>query len=1015
MIDQKNRYVIENYGRKSEFASFLPGISGMYGIPVWCYYVNRGQCVTSFGVQDKDHSIMEFFPAYQAYARTKKMGFRTFVKTDRGVAEPFGNEKNSHTMHIGMNELEIREYDAEHQLETGIIYATLPGEAVGGLLRRVSIRNLSGKRRHVEVLDGMPEVIPYGIDLESMKMMGQTMKAWMEVADHETGIPFFRVRASTVDSAQVTEIRGGNYGLAVDENGSRLPVVVDPKLIFAYDSSFDHPILLEETSLKAICDSGQVTQNLVPCCFFAREAEIAAGEELVLYEIYGQAKSREILEQFQKRIDGRQFFERKLKEAADLADEITAPIAVRTGNAVFDQYCRQTFLDNVLRGGYPVMLPGNKLFYLYSRKHGDIERDYNYFSMLPEFFSQGNGNFRDVNQNRRSDVQFAPFVGDRNIKTFYNCIQINGYNPLGIEKITYRAHVEGFRDSFTPGELYAYLEGVTGNREELEQRFGQILNEAEYEDRTKFIEGYWTDHWTYNLDLLESYLSVYPEQEHRLLFEDDSYTYLQAKEEILPRAMRYIETENGIRQYHFLTPNPNAKRMYLTDPEGKVVRSRLAEKLFLLCTVKTAALDAYGMGVEMEGGKPGWYDALNGLPGLLGSSMCETYEVARILEFTIHALESWSETLYVPEETAMLAQQVTRAIAEQKPQHRKGELLDYWNLVCDAKEAYWKATERCVSGRRTRLAAGTALDMLKLMQEVVLGGIEKAVALGGGISPSYFYYEVVSYTKDGEGIHPTALKQHMLPYFLEGPVRHLKLSMGMDRKKALYGKVKSSQLYDNALQMYKVNASLRETGFELGRCRAFTPGWLENESVWLHMEYKYLLELLKSGLYEEFLDDFHKAAVPFLDPEMYGRSPFENSSFIVSSANSNPQIHGKGFVARLSGSTAEFLQMWQIMMFGANPFTVRDGKLTLEFAPLLPAYLIDETKKIEAAFLGGTRVIYYLSGQKDFIPGRYTVERYEITGKDGICTAGTGMICGKAAEAVRGGQSERIELYLRTE
>ena len=90
-------------------------------------------------------------------------------------------------------------------------------------------------------------------------------------------------------------------------------------------------------------------------------------------------------------------------------------------------------MDNVLRGGYPMQLGNNKIFYVYSRKHGDLERDYNYFSMLPEFYSQGNGNFRDVNQNRRCDTFFAPFVGRKNIQEFYslscpssprNCIRL---------------------------------------------------------------------------------------------------------------------------------------------------------------------------------------------------------------------------------------------------------------------------------------------------------------------------------------------------------------------------------------------------------------------------------------------------------------------------------------------------------------------------------------------------------------------------------------------------------------
>ena len=60
MIDQEMNYVMDDYQKKSLFASFLPGIGGEHGIPLWCYYINRGQAISCFGVQDKDHSIMEF-------------------------------------------------------------------------------------------------------------------------------------------------------------------------------------------------------------------------------------------------------------------------------------------------------------------------------------------------------------------------------------------------------------------------------------------------------------------------------------------------------------------------------------------------------------------------------------------------------------------------------------------------------------------------------------------------------------------------------------------------------------------------------------------------------------------------------------------------------------------------------------------------------------------------------------------------------------------------------------------
>ena len=47
----REKLIMKDYGRKSTFASFLPGIAGIQGIPIWCYYVNRGQGVVSFGVE----------------------------------------------------------------------------------------------------------------------------------------------------------------------------------------------------------------------------------------------------------------------------------------------------------------------------------------------------------------------------------------------------------------------------------------------------------------------------------------------------------------------------------------------------------------------------------------------------------------------------------------------------------------------------------------------------------------------------------------------------------------------------------------------------------------------------------------------------------------------------------------------------------------------------------------------------------------------------------------------------
>ncbi len=119
-----------------------------------------------------------------------------------------------------------------------------------------------------------------------------------------------------------------------------------------------------------------------------------------------------------------------------LTQQLTDVIDTRTADPIFDAYCRQTFLDNVLRGGWPVVW-GDNVYHLYSRKHGDLERDYNAFALSAEFYSQGNGAYRDVNQNRRSDVLFEPRVGDFNMRTFMSLIQADGYNPLVIQGSTF--------------------------------------------------------------------------------------------------------------------------------------------------------------------------------------------------------------------------------------------------------------------------------------------------------------------------------------------------------------------------------------------------------------------------------------------------------------------------------------------------------------------------------------------------------------------------------------------------
>lgn len=1025
MFDEQGRYVIQNYQSRPPFSSFLPGIAGPLGVPVWCYYNNRGQGVCSFGAQDKEHAIMEFSPARQAYRDVARTGFRTFFKTDGTVRELF---TQSCDMHIGMGELEIT--CKQDGLRASAVYFGVPGERTAALARVLTVANAGAETVALELLDGMPELIPYGVSHENLKEMNNLAQAWMRVEDGSQGTACFRVRASMEDTAQVSRVEGCNFCLAWDEEGMLLRPLVQPELVFGADTSLAAAEGFAATPLAKLRAAPQQTENRFPCCFLPKAAVLGPGEELRVFSLYGQAEDKGRVAALAGRITGGSWFEEKRRQAAALVEELCAPVSCRTADPVFDAYCRQTYLDNALRGGAPIFFEDDGEcvpFYLYSRKHGDPEREYNAFSLGGEYYAQGNGNFRDVNQNRRCDVLFAPRLGAENIHTFFDLIQTDGYNPLVITASTYtlseellpgvlarvpkeyqKKATELFAQPFTPGALAMAAEDWGMGQEDAQTLTAAALCAADHEPNAEFKEGYWCDHWTYNLDLIESYLAVYPEREEELLFGERRYRWYESRAVVKPRSRRYHMTPNGLRQYDALDEETKAgvARKWAQAGDGQAV-STLIAKLLLLCAVKTATLDAAGMGVEMEGGKPGWYDALNGLPGLLGSSMAESCELARLLAFTRRALGRRTGQVELYAEIADLIERVAEILAGEPDAFRR------WDRLNTVKEQYRARTDFGFSGVRRSLGREELSAMLGRMEEAVRAGIRAAVELGGGICPTYFTFEAAGVAETADGPMPTGLVPHALPLFLEGPVRWLKLDTPQEEKRAMAEKVRRSGLYDRELEMYKVNECLSGVSFEAGRAVAFSPGWLENESIWLHMEYKYLLELLKNGLYEEFAQAFRAAAVPFLDPERYGRSPLENVSFLASSANPDPARWGRGFVARLSGSTAEFLQMWQIMFFGPAPFRWEDGALRLVLEPFLPACLMPEDGTVRAVFLGGIQVTYRAPGCAALVPGKTAPARWTLTGRDGGRIAIHGP-CLSVAEAqmVRDGEIAAIDIEM---
>ena len=286
-----------------------------------------------------------------------------------------------------------------------------------------------------------------------------------------------------------------------------------------------------------------------------------------------------------------------------------------------------------------------------------------------------------------------------------------------------------------------------------------------------------------------------------------------------------------------------------------------------------------------------------------------------------------------------------------------------------------------------------------------------------GIPPTYFCYHPTDYdeleTVDEQGrthIRVNKFRAEVLPLFLEGVVRSLKVAENQEQAKTIYQSIRKSELFDTKLKMYKLNASLDDQPMDIGRARAFTSGWLENGSIWMHMAYKYLLSLLKAGLYDEFYEEFKNGLIAFQDPKVYGRSILENSSFIASSAHPDESTHGQGFVARLSGSTAEFLSILHHMMIGKQPFFMQDNKLQLSFKPILPNWLFDDEGTMQFTFLGGCKVTYHNPEKRS----TYNLEAQQIILKtnDDIIEIKANSIDEPYSKQVRSGEITEIEVFL---
>ena len=1028
-------FTVENYQHKSPFANFLPGIAGKMGIPLWAFYVNRGQGISGFGLNNKNHPIMAFTPANKAYESVSQSGFRTFFKVDGQYYEPFRNDSSHpHKMMIERPAFAILEHNEAMGIKTHIRYFGLPNETLAGLVRTVTVTNTGKTTKQIEMLDGLAEILPAGMTNEAYKSVSNLLASWVDVNHLDENLAYYMFRASTEDSPEVNGVSEGNFYLGFDQNGLIRPIV-DQNLVFGHNTSKSVASQFIRQPLQTLRQAQQYPTNKIPCAFVPYEITLKPSESFTLYACAGHVANIDVLKEVLPRLTNKEAMIKKQQEAIDEVERLLLDVETKTAQPLFDAYIKQNYLDNLLRGGYPEVI-GNSVFHLYSRRHGDLERDYNFFSLAPEFYSHGSGNFRDICQNRRMDTFINRSVAAFNIHHFASLIQLDGYNPLAVNGTVYTMRQEvdlpqllakhfssyekllpSFDKPFTPGsivnDVYRHALEATSHPEVY---LADLINHADAHISATFGEGYWIDHFTYVLDLIETYESIYPDKMQALLYEDARYTYFDSPVSIKKKAEKIVLNQHdAIRQYGSLIhlDQEKVKRLGLNPHgsnwakiAGKTYASNLFVKLLIIVLNKHSLLDPDGFGIEMDADKPGWNDAMNGLPGMLGSGVSETIELWRIVDFLIR-YGNYQQPLAVPVEVETFF-------------HCLNPIPSYAERVA-CREAYRDAIRFGLSGDMGTLSLADIDAYLRHLQAYIENQLNTLYKDHDKIPPTFMTYEVTAYdvleTKRDSSSSPHQLvaprhyNRKPLAAFLEAPARLLKTDFDLQKKKAMHEAVLSSDIFDQTLRMFKTSGPIENECHEIGRIHAFTKGWLERESNFLHMTYKYVLGLLKAGMYDAFYEAIKDNLVCFMDSDVYGRNPLENSSFIVPTNNPDPTIHGKGFFARLSGSTVEVINMWAVMMTGGKPFVLEEGTLTLRLSPKLHKDYFKSDNTVTFTFLKTIQVTY-VNHQAVHTYDRCDIDRITLVSDQEEVVVEGDCLKGELAEAVRAQVYKRIVIDL---
>ncbi len=758
----------------------------------WMFISSNGGLTA--GRKNANYALFPYYTDDKITESTEITGSKSIFRVERNgktsLWEPFsirqaGQYKTTRNLYKNTYGNKVVFEEVNHDLELVFRYQWNSSNTYG-FVRVATLANTGGQAVRVTLLDGIQNVLPYGVGSDLQNRQSNLVDAYKRselLEDSKLGL--FTLSAIIVDKAEPSEALKANVAWSMG--------LEDPACLMSslqLDAFRAGQEIRQETDIKAEKGAYFVHTSLELPAGGSKRWWIAANVNQDQAAV--AALSREIregkglIDRVQADID---LGTRRLVQLCAASDGLQ-----RSSDALRDTRHFSNTLFNIMRGGifddaytlekrdftqylrqanrevfaafadtlkgWPETFPRTLLKetaeasedpdftrlcmeYLplkFSRRHGDPSRPWNVFSINTRSEVDGSkildyeGNWRDIFQNWEALARAYPEFIDGMIHKFLNATTFDGYNP-------YRVTKDGFDwEVIEPDDPWSYI-------------------------------GYWGDHQIiYLLKFLEFSQDAYPGRLQRYL-EREVFVYAHVPYRIRGYAALLANPKDTIDFDHEADQRIRKQRevmgadgALLRDQAQDVYRVNLLEKLLATLLAKLSNFIPEG-GIWMNTQRPEWNDANNALVGN-GVSMVTLYYLRRFLAFLKEFLAEIPESqIQVSSELHAFFKGVLDTLSEHQgmlqgpigPQDRK-KILDG---LGQAGSAYRERIyENAFSGTKEPLQ----VDAVRQLVETTLQYLEHSIRANKRSDHLYHAYNLMT-VEGGDGISVSYLSE-----MLEGQV-----------------------------------------------------------------------------------------------------------------------------------------------------------------------------------------------------------------------------------------------------